>query len=67
MDFQIGERKTKNCKQKYTIPHAGNIFKLVHTTGPYGGKTPGHAADTNRREKKTLRLLLVRSALHAQG
>ena len=66
MDFQIGERKIKNCKQNYTIPHAGNIFELVHTTVPYGEKTPGHAAGTNRREK-TLRLLQGRSALHAQG
>ena len=51
MDFQIGGRKIKNCKQNYTIPHAGNIFELVHTTVPYGEKTPGHAAGTNRREK----------------
>ena len=25
MDFQIRGGKKKNCKQKYTIPHAGNI------------------------------------------
>ena len=52
MDFQIGGREIKNYKQNYTLPHAGNIFELVHTTVPYGEKTPGHAAGTNRREKK---------------
>ena len=38
MDFQIGERKIKNCKQNYTIPHAESAFELVHTTVPYGEK-----------------------------
>ena len=49
MDLQMGERVIKNCKQNYTIPHAGknytiphaeNTFELAHTTVPYGEKTP---------------------------
>ena len=67
MDFQIGERGIKNCKQNYTIPHAESAFELVHTTVPNGEKkTPEHAAGTNRKEKNP-QIATGESTLHAQG
>ena len=38
VDLQIRERGIKNCKQNYTIPHAGSVFELVHIAVPNGKK-----------------------------
>ena len=70
MDFQIKGRKEKKTVIKITQYSMQviyeQIFELGRTTVPYGVKAQGHAAGTNQREK-TLRLLLGRNALHAQG
>ena len=61
MDFQIGERKIKNCKQNYTIPHAESAFELVHTTVPNGEKNPRACSRYQPEGEKTLRLLQGRA------
>ena len=66
MDFQIGERKIKNCKQNYTIPHAESAFELVHTTVPNGEKNP-RACSRYQPEGENPQIATGESTLHAQG